>query len=118
VLAEIGRYGEAIDDLTGALRFDRSRLSRAQAQDALAFALGMSGDLEAGLEQFAQAERVIPHSNWLHYWKGLCLLHHDRPDEAASSLCNRVTARLNRVKRENAERLLAELQPPIEVGAE
>jgi tetratricopeptide (TPR) repeat protein len=86
VLAEIGRYGEAIDDLTGALRFDRSRLSRAQAQDALAFALGMSGDLEAGLEQFAQAERVIPHSNWLHYWKGLCLLHHDRPDEAASSL--------------------------------
>ena len=113
VLAELGRYEEAIDELTQALMFPRSPVSRAQAFGARAFALGMSGPLERALEEFREAEQVIPHSNWLHYWRGLCFLRHDKPAEAAKNLVISLrpgTARLNKVKREHAQVLLSEME--------
>ncbi len=112
VLAELGQYDDAIEELTEALRIPRSSQSAALARSARAFAMGMSGDLGPALEEFREAEQVIPFSSWLHYWRGLCYLQHGQPEEASKSLVlalgpNMTT--LNRPKRENAQRLLNEL---------
>jgi tetratricopeptide (TPR) repeat protein len=112
VLAELGQYDDAIEELTEALRIPRSSQSTALARSARAFAMGMSGDLGPALEEFREAEQVIPFSSWLYYWRGLCYLQHGQPEEASKSLVlalgpNMTT--LNRPKRENAQRLLSEL---------
>ncbi len=67
VLAELGRYGEAIEELTEALTFSRSDFSNAQLRSAHAFSVGTTGDLDAALGEFAAAELIIPDSAWLHF---------------------------------------------------
>jgi tetratricopeptide (TPR) repeat protein len=112
VLAELGQYDDAIEELTEALRIPRSSQSAALARSARAFAMGMSGDLGPALEEFRDAEQIIPFSSWLHYWRGLCYLEHGQPDEASKSLVlalGRNMTTLNRLKRENAQRLLDDL---------
>jgi tetratricopeptide (TPR) repeat protein len=112
VLAELGRYNEAIEQLTEALRVPRSPVSQAEAISARAFAVGMSGNLDEALDGFREAEQVISFSSWLHYWRGLCFYHHDKPAEALMNLVLAVgpeTAPLNRPKRLNAERVILEL---------
>jgi len=112
VLAELGRYDEAIEQLTEALRVPRSAVSQAEAISARAYAIGMSGSLEEALDGFREAEQVISFSSWLHYWRGLCFYHHGKPAEALMNLALAVgpdTASLNRPKRVNAERLILEL---------
>ena len=74
--------------------------------------MGMSGDLGPALEEFRDAEQVIPFRSWLHYWRGLCYLHHGQPEEASKSLVLALDpdmTTLNRPKRENAQRLISEL---------
>jgi len=113
VLAELGRYDDAIEELTEALRIPRSQQSKAQAQRARAFAMGMSGPLEPALQEFRDAEEVMPYSGWLHYQRGLCLAQHGKNSQAIESLqlaLGPLTSSLNRPKRDNAERLLAELR--------
>jgi tetratricopeptide (TPR) repeat protein len=113
VLAELGRYDDAIEELTQALQIPRSELSEAQARRGRAFAMGMSGALEPALEEFRDAEEVMPYSGWLHYQRGLCLYQHGRTSEAMENLQRALgpsTSSLNRPKRENAERLLKEVR--------
>jgi tetratricopeptide (TPR) repeat protein len=86
VLAEMGRYRQAIDELEEALKVPRSDLSVAQARSARAFAIGMNGDLKTALAAFRRAEQVTPDSGWLHYWRALCLIEHGQIDEATASL--------------------------------
>jgi tetratricopeptide (TPR) repeat protein len=110
VLAEMGRYYEAIEQLDLALSYPRSTLSAAIAHSARAFAIGMLGDLDEALNEFGTAERVMPDSGWLHYWRGLCLIQHGRDEEAQHQLRAALDARMppvNRPKREHADRLLA-----------
>jgi tetratricopeptide (TPR) repeat protein len=112
VLAELGRYGESIEELDRALSMPRSSLSVAVAQSARAFAVGMAGDLQAALKGFAIAEEFVPDSGWLHFWRALCLDGHGATKEAVSGLQRALGAaspRLNRSKREQAERLLVML---------
>lgn len=114
VLAELGQYERAIEELSEALKVPRSSVSRAVALSARAFAVGMSGDLSLSLADFEIAERSIPESGWLHYWKALCLLEHGRIDEGLESLERALRATspiLNRLKRERASQLLATLSP-------
>lgn len=47
----------------------RSSLSTAIVRSAQGFATGMSGNLDEALGLFAHAEKVIPDSGWLHYWR-------------------------------------------------
>ncbi len=109
VLAELGCYAEAIEQLTEALKIPRSAVSRAEALSARAFAVGMSGDLSAALAQFQEAELIIPFSSWLHYWRGLCFEQHGRTEEAMENLhlaLDPSTSPLNRPKRERAQQML------------
>jgi tetratricopeptide (TPR) repeat protein len=73
----------------------------------------MSGPLEPALQEFRDAEEVMPYSGWLHYQRGLCLAQHGKNSQAIESLqlaLGPLTSSLNRPKRDNAERLLAELR--------
>lgn len=109
VLAELGRYGEAIEELTEALTFARSDFSNAQLCSARAFSVGMSGDLDAALGEFAAAELIIPDSAWLHFWRASCQKHHGQTIEAQAGLKRALAASavpLNRPKREQAVQLL------------
>jgi tetratricopeptide (TPR) repeat protein len=112
VLAELGQYERAIEELSEALQAPRSELSQAIAVSARAFAIGMSEDLESALKQFHQAELIMPKSGWLHYWRAICLREHGLLDEAGAdleqALCSYAPA-LNRQKREHAEVLVSEL---------
>lgn len=111
VLAEMGRYSDAIDELHAALDYERSRESEGYARSALAFSLGMSGELGPALNEFSTAQQMVPQSSWLRYWRGLCYLHHDQPVEAKGDLEWALSADrpLNRPKRMNAEMLLITL---------
>jgi tetratricopeptide (TPR) repeat protein len=112
VLAELGRYDDAIEELTEVLRVPRSRESQAIAHSGRAYAMGMSGALEPALEEFGRAEEVIPYSGWLHYWRALVWYQHGRIGEPVAGLrlaLSDDTTALNRPKRENAVRLLSEL---------
>jgi tetratricopeptide (TPR) repeat protein len=73
VLAEWGRHEDALVDLDEALRIPRSAHSKAIARSARAYTLGMTGNIDTALREFEKAERDIPQSSWLHYWRGLCL---------------------------------------------
>ncbi len=111
-LKQLGRYGDAIEELGQCLLTPRSSLSTAIAQSAQGFATGMSGDLTGALKLFKNAERVIPDSGWLHYWKGHCYLEHEAIDEAIASLKRCLVAetpRPNLPTRRHAEALLAGL---------
>lgn len=115
VLAELGRYDEAVEELSQALAAPRSDLSTAYAQSARAFARGMSVGLAPALNEFESAERTIPDSGWLHYWRALCLHRHGHLDEARVGMQRALastTSPLNRCKREHATRFLAEPTPP------
>jgi tetratricopeptide (TPR) repeat protein len=108
----MGQYEVAIEELEEALRIPRSALSQARARSARAFAVGMAGDLQAALANFRLAERVIPDSGWLHYWRALCLLEHGFVAEAVVGLDRALQAKsaaLNRPKRERARELLEAL---------
>lgn len=112
VLAELGRYQEAIEELDEALRYPRSVLSAALARSARSFALGMSGDLEGALEGFHEAEIVISDSAWLRYYRGRCLLVNGNMEAAQGQLRAALVpsaSNLNLVKREHAMLLLAQL---------
>jgi tetratricopeptide (TPR) repeat protein len=112
VLAELGRYDEAIEELGEVLRVPRSPVSRAIAHSARAFAMGMSGPLEPALEEFNRAEVVIPYGGWFHYWRGLCFYQHARLPEAVADFqlaLSPETTALNRAKHETAQNLLAAL---------
>lgn len=113
VLAELGRYSEAIEELTEALTFSRSSLSNAYLHSARAFAVGMTGDLDTALQEFSIAEAVIPDSGSLHFWRALCLKQHGKTSESRAGLeraLQAMAAPLNRVKREKAIELLEALQ--------
>jgi tetratricopeptide (TPR) repeat protein len=113
VLAELGRHDEAIEELGEVLRVPRSPVSHAIAHSARAFAIGMSGALEPALEEFRQAEVVIPYGGWFHYWRGLVWYQHGCLVEAVMDLqlaLSPSTTALNRSKRQHAEQLLAELE--------
>jgi tetratricopeptide (TPR) repeat protein len=112
VLAELGHYDDALEELDQCLLTPRSSLSTAIAKSAQGFATGMSGDLDKALRLFTSAEQVIPDSGWLHYWKGRCYLRHDGTDEATEELkrcLDASTPRANPVKRRHARELLQTL---------
>jgi tetratricopeptide (TPR) repeat protein len=112
VLAELGRYSEAIEELGEVLRVPRSPVSHAIAHSARAFAMGMSGPLEPALKEFRRAEAVIPYGGWFHYWRGLVWYQHGRLGEAVADLrlaISSETTALNRAKQDNAHNLLAAL---------
>ena len=114
VLAELGRYSEAIEELTEAFTFSRSVLSNAYIHSARAFAIGMTGDLEVALHEFSEAETVIPDSGWLYFWRALCLKQHGLDDESRTELERALKANaapLNRPKREKAIELLEVWSP-------
>jgi len=113
VLAELGRYDEAIEELGEVLRVPRSPVSLAIAHSGRGFAMGMSGHLEPALEEFRRAEAVIPYGGWFHYWRGLVWYQHGRLAEAVTDLelaLSPETTRLNRAKQQNAQSLLSVLQ--------
>lgn len=110
VLAELGRYDDAIEELTEVLRVPRSPDSQAIAHSGRAFAKGMSSSLEPALEEFALAEAVIPYSAWLYYWRGLVYYQHQRLPEALADFrvaLSPETSALTRTRRERAEQLVA-----------
>jgi tetratricopeptide (TPR) repeat protein len=110
VLAELGRYDDALEELDQCLTAPRSSLSIAIASSAQGFATGMSGNLDLALRLFERAEQVIPDSGWLHYWKASCLLHHQEADLAVTELQRCLasqTPKANPVKRLHAAQLLA-----------
>jgi tetratricopeptide (TPR) repeat protein len=112
VLAELGRYDEAIEELGEVLRVPRSPVSHAIAHSARGYAMGMCGPLEPALEEFRTAETVIPYGGWFHYWRGLCFYQHARLPEAVADLqlaLSPETTALNKVKQEHAVSLLAAL---------
>jgi len=111
VLAELGRYDEAIAELNDALRVPRSSLSTAQAIGGRAYAVGMSGNLKASLADFDTAAVTIPESGWLWYWRALCLRHNGHTAEAATDLERSLKVDLPRLpgpRRDHARRLLSE----------
>jgi tetratricopeptide (TPR) repeat protein len=114
VLAELGRYDEAIAELNEALRVPRSSLSAAQAIGGRAYAVGMSGYLKDSLTDFDTAAVTTPESGWLWYWRALCLRHNGQPEEAVADLERCLTLDLPRLpgpRRAHALRLLeSELQ--------
>ena len=112
VLAEMGRYDDAIRELTEALEYPRSADSVAYAKSARAFATGMKGDLAAALREFAEAEAVIPNSSWLYYWRARCHLAHGQPQEAMAELGRALSPEcqpLNNPKLDHAEALRVEI---------
>lgn len=86
VLAEMGKFEQAISELTEALSTHRSTHSEAYARSARAYSIGMSGDLEYALREFSDAEAVTPNNAWLHYFRGLCYHQHGMNVEAISDL--------------------------------
>jgi tetratricopeptide (TPR) repeat protein len=114
VLAELGQYERAIAELDEALKMPRSELSTAQAIGAKAFATGMAGDLPASLGLFDRAEITTPDSGWLHFWRALCYLEHDRMEEAKSAFSRAdaaITPRLPPWRRERGQSLMATYNP-------
>jgi len=109
VLPELGRYTEAIEELTDAFTFSRSALSNAYLHSARAFAIGMTGDLDTALQEFSIAEAVVSDSGWLYFWRALCLKQHGLDNESRVGLVRALKANaapLNRTKREKAIELL------------
>jgi superkiller protein 3 len=112
VLAEMGRYRQAIDELEEALKVPRSELSVAQARSARAFAIGMNGDLTTALAAFRRAEQVTPDSGWLHYWRALCLIEHGQIDEAVTSVERAERAVAPRLPSSRLAKAVALIKPP------
>ncbi len=103
VLAELGRYDEAIEELGEVLRVPRSPVNHAIARSARGYALGMSGSLEQALAEFRSAEAVIPYGGWFHYWRGMCFYQHARVPEAVAVLqlaVSPATTAVNRAKQD------------------
>ncbi len=114
VLAELGRYAEAIEELTEALSLKRLPRSNAYLHSARAFAVGMTGDLKAALQEFSEAEAAVPDSGELHFWRALCLKQHGLEAESRAGLERALAANaapLNRPKREKAIELLEAWSP-------
>ena len=112
VLAEMGRYDDAIRELTEALEYPRSAHSVAYAKSARAYATGMKGNLASALREFAEAEAVTPNSSWLHYWRARCHLAHGQPQEAMAELGRALSPDcqpLNKPKLDHAEALRVEI---------
>jgi tetratricopeptide (TPR) repeat protein len=112
VLAELGQFRAAIEELTEALNYPRSKDSEAFALSTRAYAYGMTKDLKIALSDFAIAETVTPNNAWLYYFRGLCYLFNDMNDEAKRELQKSLTKTLpplTHIKRERAKHLLAEM---------
>ena len=111
VLAELGQWSEAIQELTEAIDSPRSSMSIAYAQGARAFAIGMQGDLERATAEFALAESVVPSNAWLRYFRAICYNEHGMHDQAIeemeTALCLHVPS-LTAAKRARAQQLLLE----------
>jgi len=111
VLAEMGRFGEAISELDEALSVARSTQSAAFARSTRAYAIGMNGDLGAALTEFDRAEAETPGNAWLHYFRGLCYHFYDMNTEAVEDLNRALSCDappLTRPKREMTLNILSE----------
>jgi tetratricopeptide (TPR) repeat protein len=112
VLAELGQFRAAIEELTEALNYPRSKDSEAFVRSTRAYAYGMTKDLKIALSEFAIAENVTPNNAWLYYFRGLCYLFNEMNDDAKREFQKSLTKTLpplTRIKRERAKHLLAEL---------
>ena len=113
VLAQMGRYSQAIMELNEALQQPRSSDSRSFATSARAYAIGMQGELDNALEDFAEAESLTPGNAWLFYLRGLCYLKYDMPSNAIEDLQKSLKLqfpRLTKHMRLDAERALSALE--------
>jgi tetratricopeptide (TPR) repeat protein len=114
VLAEMGRFREAIAELTEDLNYERSSESAAFARSTRAYAYGMLGEMDFALKEFSSAEQVTPENAWLQYFRALCYHQQNMDDVCVRGLHAALSDQLpplNKAKRDWAIKLLKELEP-------
>lgn len=119
VLAEWGNYEEALRDLNGILdsgKYQFTPVSAAYARTHRAYVFSRLGETERALDEFSQAEQVVPDSSWLHYFRALCYLDNGKINLAIEGLTTALSCQgthLNLPKRLRAEEILHDLGAPI-----
>jgi tetratricopeptide (TPR) repeat protein len=104
VLAEWGRYDQAIEELTMVIE-TAPYVAQAYARSGRAYAYGGVGQFDLALREFAGAEAVAPENSWLHYLRARCYDEMGEIERAAAgfSMALMVGAPpLNKPKREFA----------------
>ena len=124
VLAEWGRYDEALSDLNEFLEMDGPIPSRkARARSTKAYVMAKLWDMEGALKEFGEAEKITPDDAWLYYYRGVCRFNTRNTAEwyaATEDLERALTCqnpRLNLPKRVRAQDIITFLTPP-EFGEE